>query len=100
MDVPELDDALVDKIAGQSDAQAGALSIRELERIRDDNLVAIMQALAAQQGGKGWGAGALLREHEARLRDAERGRALDTGPSRCGSPKGGCRPSGSTTTAT
>ena len=32
MDVPEFDDDLVDLIAGQSDAQSGAYSIRELER--------------------------------------------------------------------
>jgi carnitine 3-dehydrogenase len=70
MDVPDLDDALVEKIAAQSDAQAGGLGVRALERIRDDNLVAIVRALAAQQGGKGWGAGALLRQHEARLRAA------------------------------
>ncbi len=70
MDVPDLDDALVGKIADQSDAQTGALSIRELERIRDDNLVAIVRALAAQQGGTGWGAGALLRAQEARLAEA------------------------------
>ena len=57
MDVPELDDQLVDLIAGQSDEQSGHLSIRELERARDDNLVAIMAALARQNGGKGWGAG-------------------------------------------
>ena len=68
MDVPDLDDALVEKIAGQSDAQAGGLGVRELERIRDDNLVAMVRALAAGQGGAGWGAGALLRQHEARLR--------------------------------
>lgn len=67
MDVPELNDALVDKIVAQSDAQAGDLSIRELERIRDDNLVAIMQALRAQNDGKGWGAGEVLRQYEERL---------------------------------
>jgi carnitine 3-dehydrogenase len=66
-DVPELDAGLVEKIARQSDAQAGGRSVRELERIRDDNLVAIIRALAAGQGGAGWGAGAVLREHEARL---------------------------------
>jgi carnitine 3-dehydrogenase len=75
MDVPELDEALVEKIARQSDEQTGPLSIRELERLRDDNLVAMIQALAAQRGASGWGAGALLREHEARLRAAERARA-------------------------
>ncbi len=67
MDVPELSDALVEKIVAQSDAQAGAYSIRQLETIRDDNLVAILQALRAQNGGRGWGAGALLAEYEDRL---------------------------------
>jgi carnitine 3-dehydrogenase len=67
MDVPEFNEALVDKIVAQSDAQAGEYSIRELERIRDDNLVAIMQALRAQNGGKGWGAGELLKQYEERL---------------------------------
>ena len=67
MDVPEFNAALVDKIVAQSDAQAAGVSIRELERIRDDNLVAIMQALRAQNGGKGWGAGALLKQYEDRL---------------------------------
>jgi carnitine 3-dehydrogenase len=67
MDVPDFNDALVDKIVAQSDAQAEGYSIRELERIRDDNLVAIMQALRAQNGGKGWGAGELLKQYEERL---------------------------------
>lgn len=65
-DVPPFDDALVDLIAGQSDAQSGHIPIRELERIRDDNLVAIQQALKAQ----GWGAGQLLADYEARRFDA------------------------------
>ncbi|TDT75156.1 carnitine 3-dehydrogenase [Litoreibacter halocynthiae] len=56
MDVPELTDELVDQIASQSDAQSGKHSIRELERIRDTNLVAMMRALKAQD----WGAGAVL----------------------------------------
>jgi carnitine 3-dehydrogenase len=72
MDVPELDDTLVETIARQSDEQTGALSVRELERIRDDNLVAMIRALAAQRGGAGWGAGALLRSHEERLLAAAR----------------------------
>lgn len=67
MDVPELTDALIDKIAEQSDAQAGDHTIRELERIRDDNLIAIMQALKAQNGGQGWGAGAVLKAYEEKL---------------------------------
>ncbi|MEO0938584.1 MAG: carnitine 3-dehydrogenase [Pseudomonadota bacterium] len=60
MDVPEFDDALVDLIAGQSDAQSGHMSIREMERTRDTNLVSILRALKAQN----WGAGALLNAAE------------------------------------
>ena len=63
MDVPELTDDLVQKIASQSDAQSGAHTIRELERIRDDNLVSMMRSLK----GRDWGAGALLNAHDARL---------------------------------
>lgn len=66
-DVPDLDGALIDTIADQSDAQAAGLSIRELERIRDDNLIAIMEAL--ERSGEGeWGAGALLKEARQRLK--------------------------------
>ena len=64
MDVPEFNDELVDLIAGQSDEQSGAYSIRELERIRDNNLVAMMRALKAQD----WGAGALLKSHDTLLK--------------------------------
>ena len=60
---PELTTELIDKIAAQSDAQAGGLSVRELERRRDDNLVAILQALRAQRDA----AGEVLHEHDARL---------------------------------
>ena len=56
MDVPELTDELVDRIAEQSDAQSGHLSIRELERIRDQNLVGILRALEDSL----WGAGETL----------------------------------------
>ncbi len=67
MDVPEFNDELVDLIAGQSDEQAHGLSIRELEKIRDDNLVAIMEALSKQNKGKGWGAGALHNDYTKQL---------------------------------
>ena len=70
-DVPDLTDELIDTIAGQSDAQSGDRSIRELERIRDDNLVAIIQALKA----KGWGAGRTLADHERRLSERAGGEA-------------------------
>jgi len=56
--VPELTDDLVQTISDQSDQQSGHHSIRELERIRDDNLVSIMRGLKGQD----WGAGALLNE--------------------------------------
>ncbi len=61
MDVPELTDDLVKKIADQSDAQSGMYSIRELERIRDSNLVGIMRALKAQN----WGTGAILNNQDS-----------------------------------
>lgn len=64
MDVPEFTDELVDLIAGQSDDQSGAYTIRELERIRDNNLVSMMRALKAQD----WGAGALLNAHDSGLK--------------------------------
>ncbi len=63
----DLDDALVEKIGAQSDEQAGGLSIRALERIRDENLVGIVQSLKAGQSGEGWGAGKLLADFEWRL---------------------------------
>ena len=66
-DVPELDDALIGAIADQSDAQAAGRSVRELERIRDDNLIAIMEALE-RSGAAGWGAGAALKDARQRLR--------------------------------
>src|SRR3546814_4194423 len=65
-DVPDFTEELVDLVSSQSDAQSGAYTIRELERIRDDNLVAILQALKA----KDWGAGKSLAAYERRLVDA------------------------------
>ena len=67
MDVVDLDDSLVEKIGQQSDEQADGLSIRELERIRDENLVGILQSLKGSHGGKGWGAGKLLKDFEQQL---------------------------------
>ena len=63
MDVPELTEALIDEVTAQSDAQAGGLSHRALERKRDDCLVAVMQALKSQA----FGAGAVLTAYEAGL---------------------------------
>lgn len=66
MDVPELTDELIEMIAEQSDAQSGHYSFRELERIRDDNLVAILQALKINN----WGAGKTLARYEQARFDA------------------------------
>jgi carnitine 3-dehydrogenase len=66
-DVPEFNDELVDLIATQSDEQAADLTIRDLERIRDDNLVAIMDVLSRTNKGKGWGAGALHKDYVKQL---------------------------------
>ena len=89
MDVPELDEELVDKLVAQSDAQAAGRSIRELERMRDDCLVAIIQGLRAQ----GEGAGAVLAEYERGLLGA-----IPDGDERV--RRAACCRSGSTTTAT
>jgi carnitine 3-dehydrogenase len=65
VDVPELTPAFLDKVAGQSDAQANGQSVAELEQYRDDCLVAVLQALRAQDAG----AGATVAEWERRLLD-------------------------------
>jgi carnitine 3-dehydrogenase len=53
----------VETVAGQSDAQAGGLSARELERLRDRVLVRVLQALRAEE----FAAGAVLAEWERGL---------------------------------
>jgi len=63
MDVPELTDELLDRIARQSDEQADGVPFREMERRRDDCLVAILHALRDQDVG----AGAVLAGWERRL---------------------------------
>jgi carnitine 3-dehydrogenase len=75
MDVPEFNEELVDLVANQSDAQSGMYTIRELERIRDQNLVGFLRALKERN----WGAGKVLREHDA-ARAAVFQAGLDTGP--------------------
>ena len=57
-DTPELTDELILRISDQSDSQSGHYSIRELERIRDNNLVDMMLALESKQ----WGAGLAIRK--------------------------------------
>jgi carnitine 3-dehydrogenase len=70
-DVPELDDALLDKLVEQSDAQAGGQSVAELEELRDDCLIAVLRGLA----GTGFAAGEVIARTERDLyeRAAENG---------------------------
>jgi carnitine 3-dehydrogenase len=73
-DVPALTDALLDKLENQSNVQAGGRSLRELERHRDDCLVALMQALRTHRAG----AGSVLIAHERALFDgSEEGSVRD-----------------------
>jgi carnitine 3-dehydrogenase len=74
MDVPELTDELIDKVALQSDQQAGKWTIRELERKRDDCLIAVFQALKGQD----WGAGKTLADYERRLIDQSASTGAET----------------------
>ncbi len=55
-DVPELNDELVSTLVEQSDLQSGDYTVRELEQMRDRNLVGILKALEAND----WAAGKLL----------------------------------------
>ncbi|MBX2832645.1 MAG: carnitine 3-dehydrogenase [Rhodospirillales bacterium] len=73
MDVPELTPELTARIAQQSDDQSGHMSIRELERLRDDNLVGMMRALKKS----GSGAGGTINDHEESLPDVD---AIDALP--------------------
>lgn len=75
MDVPEFNDELVELVSSQSDAQSGMYGIRELERIRDQNLVGFLRSLKERN----WGAGKVLREHDER-RAAVFHAATDSGP--------------------
>lgn len=68
-DVPELTDAFIERIATQCDDQADGRTPRELERLRDDGLVRIMQALEALD----WGAGRTVAGYRRALAaDAEK----------------------------
>ena len=66
MDVPELTEDFVNDVGDQCEAQANGLTPRDLETIRDDNLIAILQALK----GNNWGAGKTLARYEQQLLEA------------------------------
>jgi carnitine 3-dehydrogenase len=63
LEAPELTEGLIDRMVEGTQAQAAGRSIRELERLRDDYLVAIQQVLRQYNIG----AGATLRSLEERL---------------------------------
>ena len=63
MDVPELTDDFVEMVGDQCDTQSGELSPRDLERVRDKNLVGIIRSLR----GSDWGAGATVKAHDRTL---------------------------------
>ena len=65
MDVPDLNQELIDTIVAQSDDQANGSTIRELEELRDDCLVSVMQGLRTV----GYGAGEVLADFERALFD-------------------------------
>jgi carnitine 3-dehydrogenase len=63
LEAPELTEELIDKMVEGTQAQANGRSIREIERLRDDYLVAIQQVLRQFNIG----AGSTLRALEERL---------------------------------
>jgi carnitine 3-dehydrogenase / betainyl-CoA thioesterase len=63
LEAPELTETLIDRMVEGTQAQAAGRSIRELERLRDDSLVAVQQVLRQTNIG----AGATLRGLEERL---------------------------------
>jgi carnitine 3-dehydrogenase / betainyl-CoA thioesterase len=77
MDVPELTEDFIEKLADQSDRQAAGASLEALEQKRDDCLIAIMQALRAQD----FASGKTLAAYEEKLfADAHRGNGAATPP--------------------
>lgn len=62
-EVPELTEDLLDRIGEQSDAQAGGASVGELERLRDDCVVAVLRGLSTVP----FGAGALVQQRRSAL---------------------------------
>jgi carnitine 3-dehydrogenase len=61
-----LTEDFVNEVGNQCEQQAAGLSPRDLERIRDDNLIAIQRALK----GNDWGAGKTLARYEAQMMQA------------------------------
>ena len=74
-DGPDLTDELLDKISAQSDEQVQGRSILELERKRDDCIVAILQALRANDHA----AGKVLARYEESLYQISQQNGPDSG---------------------
>jgi carnitine 3-dehydrogenase len=74
LEAPELTEGLIDKMVAGTQQQAAGRSIREIERLRDDYLVAIQQVLREYNIG----AGATLRALEERLCESAANRARDS----------------------
>lgn len=75
-DVPELTDELVERLALQSDEQAAGHQLRDLERLRDRCLVAVLHGLRTEE----YGAGATVAAHERRLLARRHSSAADGEP--------------------
>jgi len=71
LEAPELTEELIDRMVEGTQAQANGRSIREIERLRDDYLVAIQQVLRQFNIG----AGSTLRALEERLYEENAGKA-------------------------
>lgn len=63
LEAPELTDDLTDRVAAQSDDQAGGVDLRTYEKLRDDCLVAVISALRSND----FAAGAIAKAHGERL---------------------------------
>ncbi|MYD96545.1 MAG: L-carnitine dehydrogenase [Gammaproteobacteria bacterium] len=69
LEAPELTAELVDKLVAGAEKQAAGRRVKELERLRDDCLVSIMEALRGHRVG----AGATLADNQQRLRRLREG---------------------------
>jgi carnitine 3-dehydrogenase len=67
LEAPELTDELIDRVVDGTEAQAAGRSIRELEKLRDDCLIGIMQTLRNFRTS----AGLVLAENEERAYGAK-----------------------------
>ncbi len=69
LDPPEITDALAQKMHEGCETLAGDLSIDEMEQVRDDALIGIIESLQKRN----LGAGRVFNEHQQRIQDAKNG---------------------------